>query len=359
MKKLIKNTGIGLLQVLIMVGMVTSIATYLLKSSSIASKAVRASFYRQELYTYNERLKDYLSDSGMCNDLFSNSLIGTNYLKLSHEKIGSILEVFGVDGKENLIGSNRAFKLTKAFLTDENTGFVKLKYAVTLADEFKNSVYIPDEIFNEVHLFATFKETNGAIKDCYHDPFDPNYEDDYPDGVISQSIRKLCHTIQVDPQDETEYTVKRNENEMPGAYLDPVTMDCFIPGFDEKTFKNKPGKSEVAGKLNFKEATTGEHKGKVLVELEYVDNKCHLPSKGQCPTGTFLVGINSDCSLNCKYLTGNDVAHIVEHKAPGEETGDTDWKNCFGKGSSLSLNNGTTFGTACDQDLPPNFNGDF
>jgi len=352
MKKIITNSGLGLLQVLIMVGLVTSVSTYLLKNSSIASKSVRASFYRQELYTYNEQLKDYLSDIIVCTNLFKNSATNTNYYVLEHKEVGEIFRLTDDADSESLIGSNKSFKLKKAFLTKEDTGFIKLKYAVTLIDKFKNSVYIPDEIYNEVHLFASFKP-DGNIRDCYHDPFDPDYEDNIPDGVISQSIKKLCHSLQASAGATTSDTY--NEGELPGAYLDPVTMDCQIPGFDKDLFKNKPGKNEVAGKLKFEE----DGKGKMRVALEYVKNECYLPGKGQCPTGTFLVGINSDCSLNCKYLNGNDVAHLVEHKAPGAPTGDSDdWKNCFGKGTSLSLNNGTVLGVECDREFPPHYNGD-
>ena len=357
MKKLITNTGIGLLQVLIMVGMVTSVATYLLKNSSLASKSVRASFYRQELYTYNERLKDYLSDITVCTNLFKNSMLDTNYLELTHKEVGTIFQLSGENNRESLIGSNKAFKLTRAFLSDENTGFVKLKYAVTLVDNLKKSVFIPDEIFNEVHLFASFRD-NGSIRDCYHDPFDPNYQDEIADGVISQSIKKLCHTLVVQNESDMEdidSNLKRNEGEMLGAYLDTKTMDCQVPGFDKALFANKPAENQVAGKLNFEE----DQDGKMRVALEYVDNECHLPSKGECPTGTFLVGINSDCSLNCKYVTGNDVAHIIDHKAPGDGASDDPSDHCFGVGSSVSLNNSTTYGTACDQELAPNFNGDF
>ncbi len=296
MKKL-NEAGFGLAQVLIIISMLSSIAAYLFKQSGIATKSVRASFYKQELYTYNERLKDYLTNIDVCTEAFNGFSIGNEYNELNSSKFGKIFK------KDDLVGSNKAFKVNNIKITNENTGFIKLVYSLEIDEKFKNTVFLPGEIKNEIHLFANIIE-GGIVKDCYYDPYDDDYYDNIPNGVISQSIRKLCTSG------------KLGKNQF-GANLDLTTMDCHVVGIDPKREVKCPKGYAI---IKFEQNTNSDGKIELVPVCGVNPNDI---TKQTCPGDQVVsgVGINPNGTLNCEPIKSGNVGAAVgaSSKNPSEE----------------------------------------
>ncbi len=292
MKKL-NNAGFGLAQVLIIIGLLTAMATFLFERSGIATKSIKASYYRQELYTYNQKLKDYLTNMDICTEAFSGFSIGSDYVELSSSRFGTLFK------KNEQVGSNKAFTVTSIKLTDKDTGFIKLEYYLKLKEEFQKSVYFPEEIKNEIHLFAKIDKSRRVIN-CYYDPYDENYKDDVPNGVISQSIRKICNTgIEIDAN-------------IAGASLNSKSMDCHFIGFDTSKKVSCP----IGYAIERYAINTVEGNKQELVPI-CKKNPLYMPGK-RCPKNLMMTGVNEDGSLICEPIKADDApaaGDIINHSS--------------------------------------------
>lgn len=281
-----EQKGFGLIQVLVLGSLLTAAASFMLRSNSFVSKALRSNYYQAELYMHTQYLEEILVDHNICREILRGRQVNEETYDLTHSLYGDILKVGKGFGHLNSANAKKMFKVDKgsnsfAIKLEEgrNANHLKLKYNILVND----NIFGFSETEKTIHLFM-IKDNNNAISDCFFDPLDDSPDDGEFNGLISSALRKLC----------------AHDN-----MYDETRGECYIKGFNNLDMPGAQGIDKV-----IKGITYNNELRRYQFKIE--KNPYNLLNFNCNQIGSYVNTLNHD-GAGCTPLTGDHFDHFISH----------------------------------------------
>ncbi len=221
-----KKHGLGLIQILNLIAILTVMITLSLKRIEALRKKIRSSYYKLEVQDFMQSIELSLMNSRKCEYIFEGTSLNNLSTAISKfEDLASVGDSFGFRDMFTITSNGLVFeKINEKY------------FDVVFKLEVNHDVFAPRVIERRIPVF--YYAQQDKIITCFHDPSDDNPYDLIPDGHVSKGLITLCEKEKM---------------------LDHDKMECNIHGFEKLP---SPGgiahtcaDNELAAGIKFDEST--------------------------------------------------------------------------------------------------------